>query len=781
MSLVINDKCLMQGQVTAVMFMTSQPNVVISCSKDTFVKFWDLTTQHCFKTMTGHLGEIWDMALIRDEEMLVTGGTDSELRVWGLSWVKEEEGNTAKRKLVVPTVKDKDPNADDEEKESEDQEEGDGSNLAVARLGSILRKGEGRVGGLKVDKTGRVLVCHGNDNQLETFVICNQEEIDKRVAKRLKKEKKRTGEELTGETSATLQEMVKRIKETRTGGKMRSAHVIMNKDTAKTLVVLANNLVEVISVDLSVSASAAVPEVGLSLEQTGHRSDVRAVAWSSDNTCLVTGSSEAVKLWNRTSLAPVRTMASGYCLALAFCPGDRHVIAATKAGNLEIFDLGSGELVESINAHGSQPIWGLALSPDKRGFVSGAGDKTVKWWEWKLTPSGQLSAAHTRTLSVDESVTGVSLSGDGRLVAVALMDTTVKVFFVDTLKMFLSLYGHKLPVTSLDISDDSKLIATVSADRNMKIWGLDFGDCHKSIFCHDDTATAVKWMPETHRVVTCGKDGEVKMWDCDSFVRIQTLTPSHIGEVWAVAVSPNGKYFVSCGKDRSVRLWEKTQEILVLDDERETEREQEAEEEAGDRSAVAGEGGVTLASLRTAETERGAEMLMEALELYKSHEASGDTQLPALMLAFGAETALDYMVTIITRIKSSQLEEVLLVLPLDMVQELVSVLEMILSKGREVEIATRCLLFLLEIHHGPITSSRPLEEVLTRLNPIVKREVTGMKDVIGTNLAGLRFISDRIEERKGVEMFTDTTTRQRERNKKKKKKERQLQRAVMTL
>lgn len=118
--------------------------------------------------------------------------------------------------------------------------------------------------------------------------------------------------------------------------------------------------------------------------------------------------------------------------------------------------------MESISAHGSQPIWGLALSPDKRGFISGAGDKTVKWWEWKLTPSGQLSASHTRTLSVDESVTGVSLSGDGRLVAVALMNTTVKVFFVDTLKMFLSLYGHKLPVTSLDISDDSKVLATVS-------------------------------------------------------------------------------------------------------------------------------------------------------------------------------------------------------------------------------------------------------------------------------------------------------------------------------
>ena len=399
-------------------------------------------------------------------------------------------------------------------------------------------------------------------------------------------------------------------------------------------------------------------------------------------------------------------------------------------------------------------------------------------------------------------MTGVSLSGDGRLVAVALMDTTVKVFFVDTLKMFLSLYGHKLPVTSLDISDDSRLIATVSADRNMKIWGLDFGDCHKSIFCHDDTVTAVRWMPDTHRVVTSGKDGEVKMWDCDTFVRIQTLSPGHSGEVWAVAVSPSGKWVVSSGKDRSVRLWEKTQEILVLEDERETEREEAAEvrhfikqtfclmknnsgciqDEAGERGAVAGEeSGVALASRRTADTERGAEALMEALELYRGHIDSGDTQLPALMLAFGAESALDYMVAMVARIKSSQLEEVLLVLPLDLVQELVQVLETMLAAGREVETATRCLLFLLEIHHGPIRTSRPMEEVLARLQPVVRREVAQLKDRVGTNLAGLRYLADRIQDRAGVEMFTDTTVRQRERNKKKKKKERQLQRAVMTL
>ena len=70
---------------------------------------------------------------------------------------------------------------------------------------------------------------------------------------------------------------------------------------------------------------------------------------------------------------------------------------------------------------------------------------------------------------------------------VALLDSTVKVFHDDSLKFFLSLYGHKLPVMSMDISDDGALLATGSADKTVKIWGLDFGDCHRSLLAHDDS------------------------------------------------------------------------------------------------------------------------------------------------------------------------------------------------------------------------------------------------------------------------------------------------------
>lgn len=122
------------------------------------------------------------------------------------------------------------------------------------------------------------------------------------------------------------------------------------------------------------------------------------------------------------------------------------------------------------------------------------------------------------------------VSSDGRLIAVSLLDSTVKVFFVDTLKFFLSLYGHKLPATAIDISSDSTLIVTGSADKNVKIWGLDFGDCHKSIFAHDDTVTALQFVPNTHMFFTAGKDGKIKQWDADNFERILTLE-GHMNEV----------------------------------------------------------------------------------------------------------------------------------------------------------------------------------------------------------------------------------------------------------
>ena len=59
----------------------------------------------------------------------------------------------------------------------------------------------------------------------------------------------------------------------------------------------------------------------------------------------------------------------------------------------------------------------------------------------------QLALVHVRTLKMTDDVLAVKYSPDGKLLAVSLLDSTVKIFFEDSLKFFLSLYGHKVRLT----------------------------------------------------------------------------------------------------------------------------------------------------------------------------------------------------------------------------------------------------------------------------------------------------------------------------------------------
>jgi U3 small nucleolar RNA-associated protein 12 len=173
------------------------------------------------------------------------------------------------------------------------------------------------------------------------------------------------------------------------------------------------------------------------------------------------------------------------------------------------------------------------------GFMTGSTDKLVKFWDFGVS-GGSITAQLTRQLQMTSEILCLRYSPtkqqdkvcldcavwtflpDNRyvnflqlLLAVGLLDCTVKVFFDDSLKFMLSLFGHKLPVLCLDISYDGTLLVSGSADKTVKIWGLDFGDCHRSLIAHEDSVTAVRFQPQTHYFFTAGKDGIVKYWDAD--------------------------------------------------------------------------------------------------------------------------------------------------------------------------------------------------------------------------------------------------------------------------
>uniref|UniRef100_A0A4W5PIW8 WD repeat domain 3 n=1 Tax=Hucho hucho TaxID=62062 RepID=A0A4W5PIW8_9TELE len=774
--------------VTQALFLKDK-NLLVTSSKDSFVKWWDLDTQHCFKTMLGHRSEVWGMALLNQESRLITGSADSELRAWDINYLQEvsteEEAGEPKEKKGKSLLDD-----DEEEVVDESPEE---RILSCKKAGSLLREARDRVVSMTTDAKAKILVCHVSIDLL----MLVQSHLHSSHIDLLDAQCAEDAPEPVVERK--LANEIVRLTNIKASDKIRWVDCLMCVGgELKVAMLLQNNTVETYSLKTSDKNPTGTQTTRLTLG--GHRTDARTLAFSSDNIAVLSASGDTVKVWNRSTLQVIRTMACEYALCSLFVPGDRQIILGTKSGKIQIFDLASGTLLETVDAHNGA-LWSLCLSPDQRGIVTGGTDKTVKFWEFELikdkdAAQKRLTVKHMRTLQLDEDVLCVKYSPDQRLMAVSLLDCTVKVFYTDTLKFFLSLYGHKLPVLCLDISHDSALIATGSADRNVKIWGLDFGDCHRSMFAHDDSVMFLQFVPKTHLFFTAGKDKKIKQWDADKFEHIQTLEGHH-REVWCLAISPNGDHIVSSSHDKSLRLWERTREPIILEEEREMEREAEFEEgmAKGDEPVVPGEikdAEAAPAAKKTIETVKAAERVMEALELYRSESRkmeehqiacqSAGKQLPPpkanpILVAFGNVSPSRYVLDVIKKVRSSELEVSLLVLPFPYIPDLLSLFNCYVQDGLEVELVCRCLFFLLRIHFGQISSNQMLLTVIDELRTNTISKVREIRDVLGFNSAGLQFLQREVESKEEVMFFADATGRLEEKRRKRKKRER----AILTI
>jgi len=783
-----------KGQITELCFLSSE-NVLISASKDTAIKFWDLDTQHCFYTIVSHRSEVWGFTLSKDEHRLITGSSDSEIRVWNIMYRRElgtlepdEDG------LEVKKIKE-----DDNDAQNDDEEVNELTILKCQKAGSMMRQGRERVLGISTNSSDRIVGVLGQKmNYLELFLLCSKDEIKKRLKKREKKERlKRASEEVEDEdgqreTKSKLEDEMKRLQPIKVNGRIIAFDFQVEKtgEDIKVTMLLSNKQMLVYSLALNPSTKTINPNLVNQLTIPGHFTDVRTLCFSSDDTSVLTASANSLTIWSRAAGQPIRTLPSEYALCSFFVPGDRHCVVGSKEGNLQVFDIGANMLMESIPAHAGG-VWSACMQPDKLGFITGGADKEVKFWKFDLVSredySGKhLTLTHTRSLKVSDDVLCVRISPDQKFIAIALLDCNVRIFFMDSLKFFLCLYGHKLPVLTMDISYDGALIVTGSADKNIKVWGMDFGDCHKSIFAHDDNIMSLQFVPKTHLFFSCGKDMLVKQWDADNYEKIITFQ-GHQGAVWALTISSNGKYVVSASADKSLRLWERTQEPLILEEEQEMEREEEFEKTAATNAefVLPGETSkeVKMVGKKTLEAVKGAEKLMEALDIYREEsnkildyeemcKMNDASNVPApsrhpLMIAYNTETPDRFMLAVLLQIKSSELEESLLILPYRYVTELCKVLLTFLRNGWETEITCRCLMFLMRIHHGHMVSGDDLTTTLEGLNDVTMDQVSQMRDVIGFNMAGLGAILQEVEARENVQIFKESMENVKKRKKKK--------------
>lgn len=748
---------------------------LISTSKDALIKIWDLQTQHCIETRVAQSnGECWSMGVSADQSGAITAGNDGELKVWSIDLVGLIQG-------------------------SQDVSEVSPKGFLRER-GILYRQGKDRTIGIVFHPSGDYIAAHGSDKAVEVWRIRTENEVQKTLARKRKRRREKVsagadsegrlslvsldeGKNADDVASAHITDVIVPYVIIRTAGKVRSISWA-GRRAGKSFQLLAstsNNQLELYNVPTKqgekTPRSDEPPEYTrpFSVDMPGHRTDVRSLALSSDDRMVASASHGALKIWNVRTQSCIRTLDCGYALCATFLPGDKIVIVGNQKGELEIFDIASSTLIDTVQAH-EGPLWTLHVHPDGTSIATGSADKSAKFFKFEVVqeeiPGTKRTAprfklAHTRTLKVSDDILSLRFSPDARLVALSLLDNTVKVFFVDSLKLFLNLYGHKLPVLNMDISYDSKLIVTCSADKNVRLWGLDFGDCHKAFFAHQDSIMQVAFVPHNqdgngHHFFSASKDRILKYWDGDKFEQIQKLEGHH-GEIWALAVSRTGEFLVSASHDKSIRVWNQSDEQIFLEEEREKELEELYENTLTtslehDEENAEGKSEVAAAGKQTVETLMAGEKIAEALEVglpdleimreYHQAKASQPTlAMPSrdpLFLAFNNISAEAHLLNIIQRIKAAALQDALLVLSFDKVTALFVFLRIWAERQWNMALTCRILFFMLKTHHKQIVSSKSMRTTLDEIREQLRRALQTQKNEMGFNLAALRFVGRRM-------------------------------------
>ena len=746
-----------RGGITDLVFLSLHKfDGLLSASLDGLVKVWALDQQCCLQTIANHRGEVWAsqaMSLYSKDGSerwrLVSGGSDGRARVWNIR---------------APTS---DTNSGEEVKEDE----------ICQLMGHLLpppnvSTSNERISCIRFNPSGRYVgVLQQNAKAIDLYCVRSAEEAKRKRQRRLKRrqekvkvkagqEGKKSGQkrgilddpaesdnesvDSNGETQADP-EAIKASDEFEYMTTVRADHKIRSftfqpvkeaGELVRLVCSLATNAIDLHAVskkkESSTDSSVYSTELISCLDFYGHPTGIRSLALASDDSTVFSVSKNVTKLYNVASRKVLhsftpsiplqkRGRGSCYCLCATFIPGNTHVVIGTREGHLLVADVNSGDIVSFTEKAHEGAVWMVDVRPVSRDDTSVAvmtcsADKTVKFYDVEVEDDVP-TLVHRRLLQMNDDVVAArysrSMGGSKRLVFLSTLDSTVKVFYEDSLKLFLSLYGHKLPVLAFDASDDDALLATGGADKCVKVWGLDFGDTHKTFLGHEDSITDLKFVNRTHMFFTASKDSTIRYWDADRFTQVLLLT-GHCAETNCLAIGRTGAMILSGGMDRQIRVWERTQDMVFVEEENERNLEASFDKVDRDEGTTAAildkhddeaqdeEGPQTEAAVKKSILSISAgDRIMDALEKadQERSNAKGSTASNPMMLGM---TPVQFVHWVMKSIKPVELEQSLLVLPIQYVERLLYYIILLLKRGEGIELCSKIGVFLVKTHQKQV-------------------------------------------------------------------------------
>ncbi len=186
----------------------------------------------------------------------------------------------------------------------------------------------------------------------------------------------------------------------------------------------------------------------------------------------------------------------------------------------------------------------------------------LRSWEWdylkRQVNGGLLTLAGSSC---------IAFSPDGKHLALAGDDNTVRICAATTGKDVLVLKGHQDSAYRVVYSPDGRQLASTSADKTVKVWDVANGKELVTLPC---SCHQVAFSPDGKRIAFAGTDGTAKVWDAATGKEVLTLK-AHDRQVLTVAFSPDGQHLATGGgqwvyKPGVLQVWDLTtgKEVLSL-------------------------------------------------------------------------------------------------------------------------------------------------------------------------------------------------------------------------
>ncbi len=300
-------------------------------------------------------------------------------------------------------------------------------------------------------------------------------------------------------------------------------------------------------------------------EFTDFTDKVLSVDISPDGRYLAAGGMDnTVKIYDLNSRSLVREFERhpDDIFSLAFGPNSEYLVTGCRDRLIRVFDVNTGELVYTLDRH-NDTIYKVRFHPDGRFLVSAGKDKTIFVWDLDTGTLIDVLREHT------DAVYALEFSPDGKTLYSGSLDKTVVAWDVENLNKITG-FKVKQDVYSLAVNPDSTLVAVSGITRErggdpdkrvspINVYSVNDDYQRKKVFPgHQKACWELIFTPDSQYVVSGGTDSRVRIWTmAPASQRMVGSFDSQAGEVWDLAMSPDGNFLAAACSDNTVIVYRK--------------------------------------------------------------------------------------------------------------------------------------------------------------------------------------------------------------------------------